>query len=60
MVEPIIRGVVTDITDGVSVPTIAEKFQNTIAKIILNICLRVRKASGIEKVSLSEAYFRTR
>jgi len=57
MLEPIIRGVVTDIADGVSVPTIAGKFHITMAKIILNICLRVRKASGIEKVALSGGVF---
>jgi len=57
MLEPIIRGVVTDIADGVSVPTIAGKFHNTMAKIILNICLRVRKASVIEKVALSGGVF---
>jgi hydrogenase maturation protein HypF len=57
MLEPIIRGIVTDIADKVSVPTIAGKFHNTMAKIILNICLRVRKASGIEKVALSGGVF---
>ena len=57
MFEPIIRGVVSDISEGVSVPTIAGKFHNTMAKIILNICLRVRKASGIEKVALSGGVF---
>ena len=57
MLEPIIRGIVTDIGDNVSVPTIAGKFHNTMAKIILNICLRVRKASGIEKVALSGGVF---
>jgi len=57
MLEPIIRGVVTDIADNVSIPTIAGKFHNTMAKIILNICLRVRKASGIEKVALSGGVF---
>jgi len=57
MLEPIIKGVVSDISEGVSVPTIAGKFHNTMAKIILNICLRVRKASGIEKVALSGGVF---
>jgi hydrogenase maturation protein HypF len=57
MLEPIIRGVVTDIKDGVSVSTIAGKFHNTMAKIILTVCLRVRKASGNEKVALSGGVF---
>jgi len=57
MLEPIIRGVVTDIEEGVSVSTIAGKFHNTMAKIILTVCLRVRKASGIEKVALSGGVF---
>jgi hydrogenase maturation protein HypF len=57
MLEPIIRGIVTNIAENVSVPTIAGKFHNTMAKIILNICLRVRKASGIEKVALSGGVF---
>jgi len=57
MLEPIIKGVVSDISEGVSVPTIAGKFHNTMAKIILNICLRVRKTSGIEKVALSGGVF---
>ena len=57
VLEPIIRGVVSDVADGVSVPIIAGKFHNTIAKIILNICLRVRQAAGIDRVALSGGVF---
>jgi hydrogenase maturation protein HypF len=57
LIEPIFRGVVSDLELGVSVESISSKFHNTIAKIILNMCLKIRKTSGLDRVALSGGVF---
>jgi len=57
LIEPIFRGIVSDLELGVSVASISSKFHNTIAKIILNMCLKIRKTSGLDRVALSGGVF---
>lgn len=57
MIEPVIRGVVSDIINGKSVAAISSKFHNTIADIILNICLIIRKRNRLDRVCLSGGVF---
>jgi hydrogenase maturation protein HypF len=57
MIEPMFRGIVSDLELGVSVASISSKFHNTIAKIILNMCLKIRKTSGLDRVALSGGVF---
>ena len=57
LLEPIFRGIVSDLERGVGVESISSKFHNTIAKIILNMCLKIRKTSGLDRVALSGGVF---
>ena len=57
LIEPIIRGIVSDLERGVEVESISSKFHNTIAEIILNMCLKIRKTSGLNRVALSGGVF---
>jgi hydrogenase maturation protein HypF len=57
MIAPIFRGIVSDLERGVGVESISSKFHNTIAKIILNMCLNIRKISGLDRVALSGGVF---
>jgi hydrogenase maturation protein HypF len=57
LIEPIFRGIVSDLERGVGVESISSKFHNTISKIILNMCLKIRKASGLDRVALSGGVF---
>ena len=57
LIEPIFKGIVSDLERGVGVESISSKFHNTIAKIILNMCLKIRKKSGLDRVALSGGVF---
>ena len=57
LIEPIIRGIVSDLERRVEVESISSKFHNTMAKIILNMCLKIRKISGLDRVALSGGVF---
>jgi len=57
LIEPIIRGIVSDLERRVEVESISSKFHNTMAKIILNMCLKIRKISGLNRVALSGGVF---
>ena len=57
LIEPIFRGIVSEIECGVGVESISSKFHNTIAKIILNMCIKIRKTSGLNRVALSGGVF---
>jgi acylphosphatase len=51
LIEPMFRGIVSDLERGVGVESISSKFHNTMAKIILSMCIKIRKTSGLEKKS---------
>ena len=57
LIEPIFRGIVSDLERGVGVESISSKFHNTVAKIILNMCLKIRKTIGLDRVALSGGVF---
>jgi hydrogenase maturation protein HypF len=57
LIEPIFRGIVSDLELGLGAGSISCKFHNTIAKIILTMCLKIRKSSGLERVALSGGVF---
>jgi hydrogenase maturation protein HypF len=57
VLEPIIRGIVSDLQHGVGVQTISSKFHNAIADIIIGMCITIRKASGLDRVVLSGGVF---
>ncbi len=60
LIEPMFRGIVSDLERGVGVESISSKFHNTIAKIILNMCIKIRKTSGLDRVALSGGVFQNR
>ncbi len=60
VIEPMFRGIVSDLERGVGVESISSKFHNTIAKIILNMCIKIRKTSGLDRVALSGGVFQNR
>jgi hydrogenase maturation protein HypF len=57
MIVPIIRGIVSDLQGGVSAGIIAAKFHNTMADIILDVCMSVRKTCGLNRVAASGGVF---
>ena len=60
LIEPMFRGIVSDLERGVGVESISSKFHNTIAKIILSMCIKIRKTSGLYRVALSGGVFQNR
>jgi hydrogenase maturation protein HypF len=57
LIEPILRGIVSDLERGVEVESISSKFHNTVAEMILNMCLKIRKIGGLDRVALSGGVF---
>jgi hydrogenase maturation protein HypF len=56
----IISGVVNDLLNGESKPSIAAKFHNTVVRIIHDMAVIIRKETGIDKVILSGGTFQNR
>jgi hydrogenase maturation protein HypF len=55
--RPLIRAVVGDVIARAPVERIASKFHNTIAAIILDVCLRIRASERLNRVALSGGTF---
>lgn len=55
--KSIIHGVVEDLKAEAKPATISAKFHNTIAHIILDVCMRIRERSGLNRVALSGGVF---
>lgn len=55
--RPAIEGIVKDVLAGQPTGWIAAAFHNTIAAIIVEVCGRLRKADGINRVCLSGGTF---
>ena len=58
--EPIILGIVEDLKKKVVKSTIAAKFHNTVAEFTLDVCKRLKKKTGIDRVTLSGGVFQNR
>jgi len=50
---PAIRSIVSDLSDGVSVPVIAARFHNGVAQAVLEVCTSAREKHGLDRVVLS-------
>lgn len=50
---PMIRAVVTDLRAGVPAATIAGRFHNGMAQMVLDVCRDIRARTGLEEVALS-------
>ena len=57
LLDPLFRGIVSDLEHGVGVDSISSRFHNTVAKIILHVCLKLKKTSGLNRVALSGGVF---
>jgi hydrogenase maturation protein HypF len=53
-------GVIRDLKSGVSQAIIAAKFHHTMAEMVVQMCRRLAKTSGIKKVALSGGVFQNR
>ncbi len=54
---PIIRGVLTDLQRGVSIAQIGAKFHYTLIRLFADVCVAIRKDSGLDRVVLSGGVF---
>jgi hydrogenase maturation protein HypF len=59
-VAPMIRAIVNDIQQGVSVAQIAGRFHRSVAELLAIACRKVREQSGLNKVALSGGVFQNR
>jgi hydrogenase maturation protein HypF len=59
-VSPLIRGVVGDVRDRVSIARIAGRFHRTIVELLAAACVRIRAVSGLGRVALGGDLFRNR
>lgn len=55
--QPIIKGVVEDLSRGAERGVISLRFHNTLVELFLEICRRIRERTGIERVALSGGCF---
>ena len=60
MLAEVFRGICRDLDSGEDVGAIATKFHNTMARIIVDTCLRMRAESGIGTVALSGGVMQNR
>ncbi|MBN1367009.1 MAG: carbamoyltransferase HypF [Dehalococcoidales bacterium] len=56
----LIEAVMNDIKDGIPVPVISLKFHNTVAEIILQMSLLLKKDTGLNQIALSGGVFQNR
>ena len=57
LTAPIIKGVVSDVQNGVHPSIIGGKFHNTVMSLFTELCKIMRRETGIEKVALSGGAF---
>ena len=50
---PVIRAVARDVQAGVDVSTIAARFHNTVARMVAEVCNKLREQTGLNEVALS-------
>jgi hydrogenase maturation protein HypF len=55
--SPILKGVYSDFSNGVSASTIAAKFHNTLIMALTEVCRKISSHTGIKKVCLSGGVF---
>ncbi len=59
-VRPMLRGIVEDITQGISTPQIAGRFHRSVAEMLLAACEQLRDQTGLGVVALSGGVFQNR
>jgi hydrogenase maturation protein HypF len=56
-VESLIKGIVSDLAGRMGADIISARFHNSVAHIVLNVCLRIRELRSIDRVVLSGGVF---
>ena len=59
-VRPMIRGIVNDLSQSHTASYVAARFHNTVARIIVEMSLRIRKTEHLNRVCLSGGTFQNR
>jgi hydrogenase maturation protein HypF len=55
--RPMIRGLARDVAYGRSVGVVAARFHNTVSAAVVEVCCRIRRIDGLERVCLSGGTF---
>jgi hydrogenase maturation protein HypF len=55
--RPLVRGVVEDVARGVPAAEVARRFHATLASVVVEVCDRLREASGLDRVVLAGGVF---
>ncbi len=53
VINEMIRSLLGDIYSGISVPVIAARFHNSLAELVHQVCVEIRRKTGINEVALS-------
>jgi hydrogenase maturation protein HypF len=56
-VRPLVQEVVREVEAGVQPGTVARRFHRSVAEVILTVCVRLRRETGINNVVLSGGVF---
>ncbi|MFP4321344.1 MAG: carbamoyltransferase HypF [Anaerolineales bacterium] len=54
---PVLAGLLADLRVGVPVPTLAGRFHNSVARLIVTVCADLARAAGVQEVALSGGVF---
>ncbi len=57
---PLIRALVGELLQGEAVSRVSARFHNTLARMVLEVCLRLQKETGLDRVALSGGVFQNR
>jgi len=55
--DQVIKGIISDMSKRIDVGIIAARFHNTIAVIVSDTCVKIRKQTGIDRVAMSGGVF---
>jgi hydrogenase maturation protein HypF len=55
--RPMMRGIARDVASGKSVGAVAARFHNTVSEAIVEVCCRIRRSDGLDRVCLSGGSF---
>jgi hydrogenase maturation protein HypF len=57
LTQPIIRGVAGDVVSGVKIPIISARFHHTLIRLFADLCGKLRRSCGLNRVVLSGGVF---
>ena len=57
---PLLQALVADLRHGLALPILAARFHNGVARMVLDICCRLRAATGLDEVALAGGVWQNR